>query len=61
MLVVIAVVIYPLYALIAHIAPATLSQVIAPITGIAGAVVGYWFGQSSRRVNPSAKKNSSGT
>lgn len=61
MLVVIAVVLYPFYALVAHIAPATLSQVIAPITGIAGAVVGYWFGQSSRRANSTGKKNTSGT
>jgi hypothetical protein len=53
MLVVVAVVVYPFYALIVHIAPATLSQVIAPITGIAGAIVGYWFGQASRRIpNP---------
>jgi len=49
MLVVVAVVVYPMYALIVHINPATLSQVIAPITGIAGAVVGYWFGQSQRQ------------
>lgn len=46
LLVVIAVVVYPLYALIFKIPGATLPQVIAPITGIAGAVVGYWFGQS---------------
>jgi hypothetical protein len=49
MLVVIAVVVYPMYALIVHIPSSTLAQVIAPITGIAGAVIGYWFGQASRR------------
>ena len=52
MLVVAAVVLYPLYALVFNVPGATLSEVIAPVTGIAGAVVGYWFGQASRRIPP---------
>jgi hypothetical protein len=55
MLVVIAVVVYPMYALIVHIASPTLAQVIAPITGIAGAVIGYWFGQASRRTQDASE------
>src|SRR5215469_2150483 len=50
MLVVIALVLYPLYALIFKIGGSTLSEVVAPVTGIAGAIVGYWFGQASRRI-----------
>lgn len=54
-LVVIALILYPMYALIFDISGADLAEKIAPITGIAGAIVGYWFGQASRRipVNPS--------
>jgi hypothetical protein len=55
MLVVIALVLYPLYALIFNVAGSTLAEVVAPVTGIAGAIVGYWFGQASRRIQtPSA-------
>lgn len=56
MLVVLAMVLYPMYALIVGIPGTTLADVIAPVTGIAGAVVGYWFGQASRRIStpPSA-------
>jgi hypothetical protein len=50
LLVVGAVVLYPLYALIFNISGQNLSVVIAPVTGIAGAVVGYWFGQASRNL-----------
>ena len=50
MLVVLALVLYPMYALIFNILGSTLSEVVAPVTGIAGAVVGYWFGQASRRI-----------
>lgn len=54
-LVVLALVVYPLYALIFAIPGTVLADVIAPVTGIAGAVVGYWFGQASRRIQtPSA-------
>jgi hypothetical protein len=50
LLVVAAIVIYPLYALIFRITGTTLSDIVAPVTGIAGAIVGYWFGQASRRI-----------
>lgn len=50
-LIVIAIVTYPMYALIVGISGASLSEAIAPITGIAGAIVGYWFGQASRRIS----------
>lgn len=50
MLVVIAIVFYPLYALIFRVPGTTLADIVAPVTGIAGAVVGYWFGQASRRI-----------
>lgn len=49
-LVVLGLVLYPLYALIFGIPGTTLADVIAPVTGISGAVVGYWFGQASRRI-----------
>ena len=51
LLVVLAVVVYPLYAMVFGISGANLSEVIAPVTGIAGAIVGYWFGQASRRIS----------
>jgi hypothetical protein len=57
MLVVIALVLYPLYALIFKISGSMLSEAVAPVTGIAGAIVGYWFGQASRRIQtPSAHR-----
>lgn len=60
MLVVTAVVFYPLYALIFRITGAALADIVAPVTGIAGAVVGYWFGQASRRIpNPTSSDGSS--
>ena len=52
LMVVFAIVAYPFYALFAGTTPADLAQYIAPITGIAGAVVGYWFGQASRKLQP---------
>ena len=57
MLVVIALVLYPLYALIFKVSGSTLAEVVAPVTGIAGAIVGYWFGQASRRIqSPSSHR-----
>lgn len=50
LLVVVAVVTYPMFALIVGIEGSRLAESIAPITGIAGAIVGYWFGQASRRI-----------
>jgi hypothetical protein len=63
MLVVAALILYPLYALIFKMPGSTLSEVVAPVTGIAGAVVGYWFGQASRRIRnqPPDGNNSDGS
>jgi len=48
-LVVSAIVTYPMLALATH-TTANVAEILAPITGIAGAIVGYWFGQASRRI-----------
>ena len=45
MLVILAVVSMPLVGIFTSVAPEDFSQFIAPITGIAGTVIGYWFGQ----------------
>jgi hypothetical protein len=47
-LVVLAVVAMPFIAMLAHLDPQTFGSYIAPVTGIAGTVVGYWFGALSR-------------
>ena len=39
----------PLFAFVKGIRPPDYAQYLAPITGIAGTVFGYWFGQQSRR------------
>jgi hypothetical protein len=44
--VVAALVAYPLVAMLAGSSAEDFGQYIAPITGIAGTVLGYWFGQS---------------
>lgn len=48
-LVVLAVVLMPLIAMITKVNPQTFGAYIAPVTGIAGTVVGYWFGTVDRR------------
>jgi hypothetical protein len=40
-----AIVAYPLYGMVTHMPPESLVQYMAPITGLAGAIIGYWFGQ----------------
>jgi hypothetical protein len=45
--VVLAVVATPVYAMTVNIDPQSFGQYIAPITGIAGTIIGYWFGQRS--------------
>jgi hypothetical protein len=35
----------PVYAMVAEVDPQSFGQYIAPVTGIAGTVIGYWFGQ----------------
>jgi hypothetical protein len=47
-LVVLAVVAMPAIAMIINLNPQTFGSYIAPVTGIAGTVVGYWFGTLSR-------------
>jgi hypothetical protein len=54
-LVVLAVVAMPFVAMIIHLSPQAFGSYIAPITAIAGTVVGYWFGALSR----SGKSNDS--
>lgn len=48
-LVVLAVVLMPVLAMIMRLNPQTFGTYIAPVTGIAGTVVGYWFGTVDRR------------
>ena len=47
-LVVLAVVAMPAIAMATKLNPQTFGSYIAPVTGIAGTVVGYWFGALSR-------------
>jgi hypothetical protein len=54
-LVVLAVVAMPVIAMIIKLNPQAFGSYIAPVTGIAGTVVGYWFGALSR----SSKSNDS--
>jgi hypothetical protein len=44
LLVVLAVVSLPIIAIGLHIDPQEFGAYVAPVTGIAGTVVGYWFG-----------------
>ena len=48
LLVVLAVVLMPIVAIIAGLSPQDFGSYIAPITAIAGTVVGYWFGERGR-------------
>lgn len=48
LLVVLAVVAMPIIAIVTDLDPSDFGTFIAPITAIAGTVVGYWFGQESR-------------
>jgi hypothetical protein len=54
-LVVLAVVAMPAIAMIINLSPQAFGSYIAPVTGIAGTVVGYWFGTLSR---PGRSRNS---
>jgi hypothetical protein len=47
-LVVLAVVAMPAIAMITNLSPQAFGSYIAPVTGIAGTVVGYWFGTLNR-------------
>jgi hypothetical protein len=46
LLVVAVLVLAPLVAMLVHVSPTDFSALMAPITGIAGTVIGYWFGSS---------------
>jgi hypothetical protein len=48
LLVVLAVVLMPIVAIIAGLSPQDFGSYIAPVTAIAGTVVGYWFGERGR-------------
>jgi len=54
--VVFAIVIYPMYALVFEKDAGNMTELIAPITGIAGAIVGYWFGQASRHTDNARRR-----
>jgi hypothetical protein len=49
LLVVLAIVLMPIIGIIGHLNPQSFGTFIAPVTGIAGTVVGYWFGTVDRR------------
>jgi hypothetical protein len=40
----------PIIAILIDLNPTDFGTYIAPVTGIAGTVVGYWFGQASREL-----------
>jgi hypothetical protein len=44
-LVALAIVAYPFYGMVTHMPPQSLVEYMAPISGLAGAIIGYWFGQ----------------
>jgi hypothetical protein len=48
-LVAVAIVFYPLYGMVTHMPPQSLVQYLAPVSGLAGAIIGYWFGQQGER------------
>lgn len=48
-LVAVAIVSYPLYGMVTHMPPQTLVQYLAPVSGLAGAIIGYWIGQQGER------------
>src|SRR6516162_3785399 len=49
-IVIVAIVGYPAWTLVFNMDTQKMLDAIAPVTGIAGAVIGYWFGQASRRI-----------
>jgi hypothetical protein len=44
-LVIAAIVAYPFYGMVTHMAPQSLVQYLSPVSGLAGAIIGYWFGR----------------
>jgi hypothetical protein len=51
LLVIAGIVLTPIYAMIAGVEAEAFGKYIAPITGIAGTVIGYWFGQRGGQAN----------
>jgi hypothetical protein len=45
LLVALAIVAYPFYGMVTHMAPQSLVQYFTPVSGLAGAIIGYWFGR----------------
>lgn len=39
-----AIIAYPFYGMLTHMAPQSLAQYMAPLIGLGGAIIGYWFG-----------------
>ena len=44
-LVVVAIVAYPFYGMVTHMGAQNLVQYLTPVSGLAGAIIGYWFGR----------------
>lgn len=56
--VVVAIVATPIYAMIVAVDSQSFAAYIAPVTGIAGAVVGYWFGAKGNAESPDSPTGS---
>jgi hypothetical protein len=59
--VVVAIVATPIYAMAISASPEAFAAYIAPVTGIAGAVVGYWFGASGQNKGPESANPAAGS
>jgi len=51
-LIVVVLVSYPYVAAITGMSASDMTQYISPVTGLAGAVIGYWFGQTGPGSGP---------
>jgi hypothetical protein len=51
-----SIIVMPAVAMASGVAAQSFSQYIAPITGIAGTVLGYWFSQQSASISDKAAK-----
>jgi hypothetical protein len=43
--IIVAIIAYPFYGMVTHMAPQSLAQYMAPVIGLGGAIIGYWFGR----------------
>jgi hypothetical protein len=55
--VIVAIVATPIYAMTAKVNSQAFAAYIAPVTGIAGAVIGYWFGATGQNRSSEAAHN----